>query len=1062
MNKTHCLSVLGGLKILVALLILFGCANRLTIYAQQVTEFRYTKKGVQIGYNQRSGDTEVSFTRPMEANLTNKLPQKLAQAWERYRQKNSFPGSYGKLKVETKGYGTEIETTSFVLPCRAEDITEGLNTYVLWVINPTGAIENKAEVLYSDTLGGSVQDSGKANAFTTQPVFAMMITAEPHFAVLKPSRYVILVSDSQASGTHNAGKPLGDAIIFNPSAAPFEVDPQIKQNVGKVFDVRDRKVSDDVLQVRNVLNQAQYSIAMAETVITNIGDITALNLKPTSVEAEKLLGPRGQSSYASFKETVLARLRETLPVEFNNADNALKEAKKFYQQAAQNINNVHSTVRREDVLPISLLARFSVQSGAAAQVFANYAFAIVELARTRAQLSLFIKLSDQLSEELNYLSSLRSDLDGKLNLRAQIIEKLRRNQDVLNNHIGSLNGYVDTVKDHYNNSLRDIKLFQQSDERLRKQLNDICEVLNNLIGNLGEIIPAPDGVVIRLKSDILFQTGEYLFDECSSKAGAKSASEEAFDFVVADAELRRQIADARQRGDEAAAAGFEANRRDLSSRTRRDVRPILAQLSTLLRVLYKNASFKFIGHTDKQDNNDYNLWLSQQRALEVARIFFAEQLELMNGTEKEYQEYLEVVKTANLLLYKRKSDGDKNGYSQFWPANSRKPGGNLKADAKQTADRGVLLNRVNLYIEGKGEEAPVVDTPDGVAEVRNRRVEIEIKTSEQNFCSTIPPRLELKNFPDINAGRPELEPIVEIDPTEEISIPVAALDTQTQQNVTNLRREQVRVFDCPEPCNDGGRELQDFSLEKTKQPLRVAIMIDESARQQLSLGEKTSAATAFVSQLTDKPNSEDKAAILSFSRSTAYRQTLTGDKAALTNALAGVRPNSLINGSTPNIFVTVDENGSALYDAVIEGSLALTAGEPYRKPISQKAIVLMTDGRDRASINRIEDAIRSAIASSVRIYAIGIPGRTVIDGKEEVSEVKEKALQELCTRTGGRFFPSSANLSDAFRQIEADLRTGYVITYTLPDNRAREVYHRISIKGPDSYRFFYREGYFDR
>src|SRR6185295_7513745 len=155
-------------------------------------------------------------------------------------------------------------------------------------------------------------------------------------------------------------------------------------------------------------------------------------------------------------------------------------SKKFYQQAEKGINNVHSSVRREDVLPISLLARFSVQSGAAAQVFANYAFAIVELARTRAQLSLFIKLSDQLSEELNYMNSLRSDLDGKLGLRAQIIEKLRKNQEILNGHIDSMNGYVDTVKSYYNDSPRNIGLFKQSDDRLRKQLKDICDVLNNL------------------------------------------------------------------------------------------------------------------------------------------------------------------------------------------------------------------------------------------------------------------------------------------------------------------------------------------------------------------------------------------------------------------------------------------------------------------------------------------------------------------------------------------------------------------------------------------------------
>src|SRR5688572_18253398 len=102
----------------ISFLILLGLGSATPLLAQQLKDYKYTKEGVQIGYKQRSGATDVSFARPPETDL----PPQLAQAWRTFNSRTGgqVPGGFGKAKVETKGYGTEIEAVNFVLPCPAE------------------------------------------------------------------------------------------------------------------------------------------------------------------------------------------------------------------------------------------------------------------------------------------------------------------------------------------------------------------------------------------------------------------------------------------------------------------------------------------------------------------------------------------------------------------------------------------------------------------------------------------------------------------------------------------------------------------------------------------------------------------------------------------------------------------------------------------------------------------------------------------------------------------------------------------------------------------------------
>jgi hypothetical protein len=64
------------------------------------------------------------------------------------------------------------------------------NTYILWVAAPDDRIENLGEVL----LNGP---RGSVHASTGMETFAILVTAEPHFMVERPSPFVVLLTKAE-------------------------------------------------------------------------------------------------------------------------------------------------------------------------------------------------------------------------------------------------------------------------------------------------------------------------------------------------------------------------------------------------------------------------------------------------------------------------------------------------------------------------------------------------------------------------------------------------------------------------------------------------------------------------------------------------------------------------------------------------------------------------------------------------------------------------------------------------------------------------------------------------
>jgi outer membrane protein OmpA-like peptidoglycan-associated protein len=96
-----------------------------------------------------------------------------------------LPSSEGTAKVRTKRGTMEVEADFGNLQSPTTFGAEYL-TYVLWAISPEGRAVNLGEVL----VGGN--DRSKLTATTDLQAFALIVTAEPYFAVTQPSNVVVL------------------------------------------------------------------------------------------------------------------------------------------------------------------------------------------------------------------------------------------------------------------------------------------------------------------------------------------------------------------------------------------------------------------------------------------------------------------------------------------------------------------------------------------------------------------------------------------------------------------------------------------------------------------------------------------------------------------------------------------------------------------------------------------------------------------------------------------------------------------------------------------------------
>jgi VWFA-related protein len=205
-----------------------------------------------------------------------------------------------------------------------------------------------------------------------------------------------------------------------------------------------------------------------------------------------------------------------------------------------------------------------------------------------------------------------------------------------------------------------------------------------------------------------------------------------------------------------------------------------------------------------------------------------------------------------------------------------------------------------------------------------------------------------------------------------------------------------------------GLEQKDFTVSEdgtrqeiarfervTDLPIHAAVALDVSASMEDSLDKAKQAALEFF-QRTIRP--KDRAAVITFNDHPNLSVKFTNDVPALAGGLAGLKA----------------ERGTALYDSVIFTLFYFTGVK------GQRALLLLSDGKDEGSRFTYEDALDYARRAGVTIYAIGLG-----------DELEKRKLSRLAEETGGSafFLKSAEELPGIYAIIERELRSQYLIAY---------------------------------
>jgi len=123
---------------------------------------------------------------------------------------------------------------------------------------------------------------------------------------------------------------------------------------------------------------------------------------------------------------------------------------------------------------------------------------------------------------------------------------------------------------------------------------------------------------------------------------------------------------------------------------------------------------------------------------------------------------------------------------------------------------------------------------------------------------------------------------------------------------------------------------------------------------------------------------------------------------------------------------------------VAEGGPEL-ALELEKRP-GKKAIVLLTDGGDNASVLTREAAVRRARATGIPVFAIA-------EGDALSDAPSERLLHELAESTGGRLYKAkrSKDLLNIFADISSNLRSGYLLAFQPPEDRTPALWHELQV-----------------
>jgi VWFA-related protein len=266
--------------------------------------------------------------------------------------------------------------------------------------------------------------------------------------------------------------------------------------------------------------------------------------------------------------------------------------------------------------------------------------------------------------------------------------------------------------------------------------------------------------------------------------------------------------------------------------------------------------------------------------------------------------------------------------------------------------------------------------------------------------------------------------------------------------------------DCTISEDKAPQTLKSFAAE-THLPLTLGIVLDTSASQTRVLRLEQDAGSEFLGRVLKQ---KDEAFLLSVDVNVDLLQDFTNNSRQLSRAMEKAEINTAggngaagIPGAGGGTIPTPGgPRGTVLYDAVY-----LAAREKLSQQTGRKALILLTDGEDQGSRTKLSEAIEAANRSNVIVYTILIADRGFYGG---FGYSGYSAMKKMTEETGGRLIDVGNNgkkLEAAFQQIEDELRTQYVASYTPSNSKLDGGFRRLSVEcRGDGMKVEARKGYY--
>lgn len=304
---------------------------------------------------------------------------------------------------------------------------------------------------------------------------------------------------------------------------------------------------------------------------------------------------------------------------------------------------------------------------------------------------------------------------------------------------------------------------------------------------------------------------------------------------------------------------------------------------------------------------------------------------------------------------------------------------------------------------------------------------------------------------------PDDDEIIKVD-TEVVNVLFTAQD-RNRRLITNLAQSDVRILE-----NDKVQEITSFT-KQVDLPLSLAILIDTSISQERTLPSEKAAAISFLESVV-RPT-KDEVSVISFTGESTLEQGMTNNMTRLRRAIdrvqfvppSGYIGGGVITGTPPASSDNQMTAGStAIWDSIWVTSDEILGPAPEK---TRRAIILLSDGVNTSGRKKLDDAIQAALKAEAIIYAIGV-------GDDFYGGVDRGSMNKIAEKTGGRaFFPrDERELREAFRQIEEEMRSQYLIAYEPSDQKLDGSYRKIEIQltntllQKDKVKVTHRQGYF--